>query len=288
MTEGGPSDQAGGHGGGAPASDIQSVVINPLFGRLPTLMLGHAAALFCAVLAMVRIGGAWPLAFTLASTATLLARLFVLWRGRRVPPDTRPVAARRWRRTYEAVALVFAATGAAQCAYCIMVGGDPVCGMVALMVTIGNAAVIASRNAASPRFAATLLVLWLLPLITVCLLSSAAYWPVALITAFYFVTLGGTLRQHHGDIWRLIERERHSLAMQASLAAREADIRAIFDNAAAGVVEVDLTVPRVVRVNKLYCQMAGRGETEMLGLSWRDITHPDDWPGEAIWLAPGL
>ncbi len=286
MTEGGPSDRAGGHGGGAPASDIQSVVINPLFGRLPTLMLGHAAALFCAVLAMVRIGGAWPLAFTLASTATLLARLFVLWRGRRVPPDTRPVAARRWRRAYEAVALLFAAAGALQCAYCIMVGCDPVCGMVGLVLTIGNAAVIASRNAGNPRFAMALLILWLLPMLAACLLFNPEYWPVALITAFFFITLAGTLRQHHADIGRLIAREKHSLAMQESLAAREADMRAIFDNAAAGVVEIDLTIPRIVRVNQYYCRMAGRTEAEMLGLSARDVTHPDDWPGEDRWLAP--
>ncbi len=302
MSGGGASDRASSPGGLSPFGDIQAAVTNPLFGRIPTLMLGHITALFCCVVAVVRIGGTWPMAFTLASLATALARLVVVWRGRRVPPDTRPVAAPRWRRAYEALALVFAAVSGAQCAYWVMCGGDDLCRTIGLLLMLGNVAMIASRNAANPRFAIALLILWLLPLplMTACLLFSAAYGPVALITVFYFVTLGGTLRQHHGEIGRLIERERQTLAMQETLAAREAemqamqeslalreaDLRAVFDNAAAGVVEVDLTGPRVIRVNPLYCRMTGRSEAEMLSLTWRDTTHPDDWAAEAIWLKP--
>lgn len=62
-----------------------------------------------------------------------------------------------------------------------------------------------------------------------------------------------------------------------ALAAREAEFRAIFETAAAGVAELDTRTGLYLRVNRTFCRIAGREEAELVGrLGPADIAHPED------------
>lgn len=64
---------------------------------------------------------------------------------------------------------------------------------------------------------------------------------------------------------------------QLALAERESELRTIFENAAAGVTEMDFATGRLVRVNRVFCEMVGWSEADLLGRLPRDaLTHPDD------------
>ena len=64
---------------------------------------------------------------------------------------------------------------------------------------------------------------------------------------------------------------------QLTLAEREGELRTIVENAAAGVTEIDCATGRFVRVNRVFCEMVGWSEADLLGpLSRKDLTHPDD------------
>jgi PAS domain S-box-containing protein len=55
-------------------------------------------------------------------------------------------------------------------------------------------------------------------------------------------------------------------------------LKAIFDQTAVGIAEVDLT-GRFVLVNDRYCDIVGRSRDELLaGLTMQQLTHPDDLP----------
>jgi PAS domain S-box-containing protein len=58
-------------------------------------------------------------------------------------------------------------------------------------------------------------------------------------------------------------------------AASESRLRALFEQAAAGIVQTDLT-GRFVEANDHYCKMVGRSREELLQLRMQDITHPED------------
>jgi PAS domain S-box-containing protein len=62
-----------------------------------------------------------------------------------------------------------------------------------------------------------------------------------------------------------------------ALEPREAHFAAIFDQAAAGMAEVDLS-GRFLRVNDRYCLIVGRSREELLQTKMQSITHPDDLP----------
>jgi PAS domain S-box-containing protein len=74
---------------------------------------------------------------------------------------------------------------------------------------------------------------------------------------------------------------------EAALTASEAEFRAIFETAAAGVTEVDPRTGRYLRVNRRFCEIVGRTEGELLGdrLGPDDISHPDDRGVNAATLA---
>jgi PAS domain S-box-containing protein len=35
-----------------------------------------------------------------------------------------------------------------------------------------------------------------------------------------------------------------------------------------------------IEVNERFCKMLGYSESELFTQSWKDLTHPDDWPQE--------
>jgi diguanylate cyclase (GGDEF)-like protein/PAS domain S-box-containing protein len=64
-----------------------------------------------------------------------------------------------------------------------------------------------------------------------------------------------------------------------ALAAREAQLQAIFDNAGAGVVEVDIESNRLVRVNRVFCEILGRSEAYLLAHpDPAELAHAEDRP----------
>jgi PAS domain S-box-containing protein len=68
------------------------------------------------------------------------------------------------------------------------------------------------------------------------------------------------------------ERERAEAARRDS----EGWLRAIFEQAAIGVAQVETATGRFVRVNQRYCDIIGYSREELEGLDFRAITHPDD------------
>ncbi len=73
---------------------------------------------------------------------------------------------------------------------------------------------------------------------------------------------------------------------EAALRESVAQFRAIFETAAAGVTEVDPRTGRYLRVNRRFCEIVDRQETELLsGLGPTDISHPDDRKINAAALA---
>jgi len=71
----------------------------------------------------------------------------------------------------------------------------------------------------------------------------------------------------------ITERKRAESALRDS----EAQFRAIYDQASVGIAEVDLS-GRYLRANDRYCEIVGYSPGELLGLRFREITHPDDPP----------
>jgi PAS domain S-box-containing protein len=64
---------------------------------------------------------------------------------------------------------------------------------------------------------------------------------------------------------------------EAALRESVVEFRAIFETAAAGVTEVDPRTGRYLRVNRRFCEIVDRQETDLLGgLGPDDVSHPDD------------
>ncbi len=65
-------------------------------------------------------------------------------------------------------------------------------------------------------------------------------------------------------------------AAEAALTESEQRFRAMFEQAAVGVAQTVSRTGRLVRVNQKYCDIVGYTTEEMLGLTYQEITHPDD------------
>ncbi len=63
---------------------------------------------------------------------------------------------------------------------------------------------------------------------------------------------------------------------EAVLSDREALFRAIFEQAAVGVAQIDSFTGRFVKINQRHCDIVGYTREEMEELTFQDITHPDD------------
>ncbi len=63
---------------------------------------------------------------------------------------------------------------------------------------------------------------------------------------------------------------------EMSLRESEARFRALFEQAAVGVAELDIRTGRFLTVNGRLCELVGRTEEELLATTFQAITHPDD------------
>ena len=63
---------------------------------------------------------------------------------------------------------------------------------------------------------------------------------------------------------------------EQSFRENEERFRAIFEQAAVGVAEVEMGSGRFLMVNRRFCELAGRTEEELLASDFLEITHPDD------------
>jgi len=65
---------------------------------------------------------------------------------------------------------------------------------------------------------------------------------------------------------------------EARLQASEGRYRALHDRAPVGICWVETPTGRFLGVNSRYCEITGRTEKDLLGLTFQAITHPDDLP----------
>lgn len=63
---------------------------------------------------------------------------------------------------------------------------------------------------------------------------------------------------------------------EAVAQSSEAEFRAMFELAACGHVQVDPYSGRYIRVNRRFCEMTGYTAEELLGMTFMDLTHPED------------
>jgi len=65
---------------------------------------------------------------------------------------------------------------------------------------------------------------------------------------------------------------------QAEAALRESEerFRAIFEQAAVGVAQIETQTGRFLRINETYCNIVGHTREEMTATTFMEITHPDD------------
>jgi PAS domain S-box-containing protein len=77
--------------------------------------------------------------------------------------------------------------------------------------------------------------------------------------------------RYEAEIERRAIEERAARALQES----ESRFRAIFEQAAIGMADSSLDA-RFIRLNQRFCEIMGYSREELLGLTFREITHPDD------------
>ena len=90
----------------------------------------------------------------------------------------------------------------------------------------------------------------------------------------------GTAQHLVGEIQDISERKRTEQALRES----EERFRSIFENAGIGM-HTAAPDGRFLQVNPTFCRFLGYTEQEFLGLTISDITHPDDLPETAAYLA---
>lgn len=71
-------------------------------------------------------------------------------------------------------------------------------------------------------------------------------------------------------------------ALAKSARMLETDLRTVFDLSQTGMAKVSIADGRLIRVNRQFCRLTGYSEEELLQMSCRQLTHPDDdaqqWP----------
>jgi diguanylate cyclase (GGDEF)-like protein/PAS domain S-box-containing protein len=93
-----------------------------------------------------------------------------------------------------------------------------------------------------------------------------AILPSVLIVPIIYFFIFRPLNAH------ITERNRIEEALRES----EGRFRDLVEKAAVGVAEIDMNTGRFFTVNRRLCEMMGRTEEEILGTTFRAITHPED------------
>ncbi len=182
---------------------------------------------------------------------------------------------------YQVVSIAWCLVSAALCCFCV-VRGDSTLRLIAFFLILGTTGGIASRNACSPRLALVQIVIWLSPALPEATQVDQSSWTLMLMIGVYFAALYSIVQRHYNDMVALIDAERTSQLAQLKLVEREAEVLGIFENAAAGVTEFDLTNARYVRVNRIFCDMIGYTAAELLdGITPFDLIHPEDRANQA-------
>lgn len=83
---------------------------------------------------------------------------------------------------------------------------------------------------------------------------------------------GGAVVKVEGALQDITDRKLMELALRDS----EARYRSLFEQAGVGVVEVDPATGRLLRANGRFCESLGYTLEEILGLTYQDLTHPDE------------
>ena len=69
---------------------------------------------------------------------------------------------------------------------------------------------------------------------------------------------------------------------EARIRESEALFRVMFEQAAVGVAQLDSQTGAFLAINRRYCEIIGYREADILGRSFREITHPDDLQEDLI------
>jgi PAS domain S-box-containing protein len=69
----------------------------------------------------------------------------------------------------------------------------------------------------------------------------------------------------------------HVKDTEKSLRESESRFRAIFEQVAVGVAEVDVATGRYLKVNRRLCEILGMTEEDMLSTTFDTVTHPEDY-----------
>ncbi len=98
---------------------------------------------------------------------------------------------------------------------------------------------------------------------------------------FALVTVGGErlVLGHSRDITDRVKAEE-------ALRRSEERFRAMFEQAAVGIAEMDASSGRFLRVNDTLCRLTGYSREELLTRRWQDLTHPDDLAEELAFGDP--
>jgi PAS domain S-box-containing protein len=96
------------------------------------------------------------------------------------------------------------------------------------------------------------------------------------------VSLRGLVEQRTRELAEQLEVLTRTLK---SLKESEAIFKTVFDSSPIGICLIEQGSGRFLRVNPALALLIGRTPEELAGLTWRDITHPDDLAAQAESLA---
>ncbi|MGD2110134.1 MAG: PAS domain S-box protein [Phycisphaerae bacterium] len=82
----------------------------------------------------------------------------------------------------------------------------------------------------------------------------------------------GAVTSYEGSLEDITQKREAEAALRES----EERFRAIFEQAAVGVAQIDTENGRFLHVNQRYCNIVGRTSEELTSTTFMDITHPDD------------
>ncbi|MBP0445279.1 EAL domain-containing protein [Roseomonas sp. SSH11] len=207
-----------GKGPGLPGAamhvDDAASLIAPLFDRLSSLVVAHAAPLSLCAYVAARIDAQWPLYFLLADVVLLLARIWVVISiRRRGNPSSEALL--RAALPYFAIGVAWAVVTGAFCFLCYVALDDEASRVLAVTLAMGTVGGIASRNAATPRFALAQIAALLLPQALGGALHGSWHWVQTAFVLVYFVALCSIVRRHYLDVRRIMDAQREKAALAA-------------------------------------------------------------------------